>query len=71
MRNIEKSNVDTNTVVISIIENGVTIIREAFPSKPAFKEMGISGIANALAAIQKEPLSTAEELQLRTWMNEV
>jgi hypothetical protein len=71
MREIQKTEVDSNTTVLVVVEDGVEITRTALPSIWAFKNNAISDLDAALKNVNKPALSSEEKTLLQSWMNGV
>ncbi len=70
MRSIIKSDIDSNTKKIEVLEDGVSIITVAPPSIWAFKNNTISEIEEQLSKLNKSALTNDEKSQLQAWMDE-
>lgn len=71
MRSIIKSDIDSNTKKVEVLEDGVSVITVAPPSVWAFKNNTITEIEEQLAKLNKPALTNDEKSQLQSWMDEV
>ena len=71
MREIQKTEIDSNTTLLTVSEDGVEITRIALPSIWAFKNNAISDLDTALTSVNKPVLSSEEKTLLQSWMNGV
>ena len=71
MREIQKTEIDSNTTLLTVLEDGVEVIRTALPSIWAFKNNAISDLDTALTNVNKSVLSSEEKTLLQSWMNGV
>jgi hypothetical protein len=71
MREIQKTEIDSNTTLLTVLEDGVEIARAAPPSIWAFKNNAISDLDAALTSVNKSALSSEEKTLLQSWMNGV
>jgi hypothetical protein len=71
MREIQKTEIDSNTTLLTVSEDGVEITRIALPSIWAFKNNAISDLDTALTSVNKPALSSEEKTLLQSWMNGV
>jgi hypothetical protein len=71
MREIQKTEIDSNTTLLAVLEDGVEITRIALPSIWAFKNNAISDLDTALTSVNKPALSSEEKTLLQSWMNGV
>jgi len=71
MREIQKTEIDSNTTLLTVSEDGVEITRIALPSIWAFKNNAISDLDTALTNVNKPALSSEEKTLLQSWMNGV
>lgn len=69
MRQIAKTNVDSNTRLVTISEDGVEIARTATPSIWAFKNNAITDLDQSLAQVNKAALTTEEKAFLQSMMD--
>lgn len=69
MREITKTNIDSNTRLVTISENGVEIARTATPSIWAFKNNAITDLDQSLAQLNKVALTTEEKAFLQSIMD--
>lgn len=69
MRQIAKTNVDSNTRLVIISEDGVEIARIATPSIWAFKNNAIIDLDQSLAQLNKSALTTEEKAFLQSMMD--
>jgi hypothetical protein len=69
MREITKTEIDSNTRLIIIFENGLEIARTATPSIWAFKNNTITDLDQALARLNKSALTTEEKAFLQSMMD--
>jgi hypothetical protein len=71
MREIQKTEIDSNTTLLVVLEDSVEITRIALPSIWAFKNNAISDLDTALTNVNKPALSSEEKTLLQSWMNGV
>lgn len=71
MREIQKTEIDSNTTLLVILENGVEITRTALPSIWAFKNNAISDLETMLATLNKPALTNEEKSLVQSWTDEV
>lgn len=71
MRSIIKSDIDSNTKKVEILEDGVSIVTIAPPSVWAFKNNTITEIEEQLSKLNKPALTNDEKSQVQSWMDEV
>ena len=69
MREITKTEIDSNTRLIAIFEDGVEQARTATPSIWAFKNNAIIDLDQSLAQLNKTALTTEEKAFLQSWMD--
>lgn len=69
MREIDTTNIDSNTKLITISEDGVEQARIATPSIWAFKNLAITDLDAALAQVNKSALTTDEKAVLQSLMD--
>lgn len=71
MREIQKTEIDSNTTLLAVFEDGVEVARTALPSIWAFKNNAISDLETVLKDVNKPALSSEEKTLLQSWMNGV
>ena len=71
MREIQKTEIDSNTTLLAVFEDGVEVARTALPSIWAFKNNAISDLETSLKDVNKPALSSEEKTLLQSWMNGV
>jgi hypothetical protein len=71
MREIQKTEIDSNTTLLAVFEDGIEIARTALPSVWAFKNNAISDLETVLKDVNKPALSSEEKTLLQSWMNGV
>jgi hypothetical protein len=71
MREIQKTEIDSNTTLLAVLEDGVEITRTALPSVWAFKNNAISDLETSLKNVNKPALTSEEKTLLQSWINGV
>jgi hypothetical protein len=71
MREIQKTEIDSNTTLLAVFEDGVEVARTALPSIWAFKNNAMSDLETVLKDVNKPALSSEEKTLLQSWMNGV
>ena len=71
MREIQKTEIDSNTTLLVVFEDGVEVARTAPPSIWAFQNNAISDLETALKNVNKSALTSEEKTLLQSWMNGV
>lgn len=70
MRVIQKTDLDSNTKKMEIIEDGVSIATACTPSIPAFKTNAINELELALEKVNKPALTNEEKALVQSWIDE-
>ena len=71
MREIQKTEIDSNTTLLAVLEDSVEVARIALPSIWAFKNNAITDLDTALESVNKPALTSEEKTLLQSWMNGV
>ncbi len=69
MREIQKTEIDSNTILLTVTEDSAEITRIALPSIWAFKNNAISDLEAALKNVNKPALSSEEKALIQSWMS--
>lgn len=69
MREIQTTEVDSNTRLIVILDDGLEIANTATPSIWAFKNNAITDLDSALSRVNKSALTTEEKAFLQSLMD--
>lgn len=71
MREIQKTEIDSNTILLTVLEDGVEVTRTATPSIWAFKNNAITDLNTALESVNKSALTNEEKALVQSWTDEV